>query len=175
MSVCSGWNVQEMKAVRPPVSSCNWRTRSKCSTRSSIVSIWPNIIVAVDRPPSSCQTRWTSSQSSVITLPRVIALRTRSTRISPPPPGRLPSPASLSRSRTVRSGQLRHLGEVVDLRRAEAVDVDAREVGLDVAEQFLVPLELQVRDAGRPCIRIWSPPRSTVSRIFSSRTSRSRT
>ena len=68
--------------------------------------MWPNIIVAVDRPPSSCQTRWTFSQSSVITLPRVIALRTRSTRISAPPPGRLPSPAALSRSSTVRSGSL---------------------------------------------------------------------
>ena len=45
--------------MKPPVSSCSWRTRSKCSTRSSSVSMWPNIIVAVERPPSSCQTRWT--------------------------------------------------------------------------------------------------------------------
>ena len=45
--------------MKPPVSSCNCRTRSKCSMRSSSVSIWPNIIVAVDRPPSSCQTRCT--------------------------------------------------------------------------------------------------------------------
>ena len=57
-------------------------------------------------PPSSCQTRRTLSQSSVSTLPRVIALRTRSTRISPPPPGRLPSPASFSRSSTSGSGSL---------------------------------------------------------------------
>ena len=50
-----------------------------------------------------------SSQSSVRTLPRVIALRTRSTRISPPPPGRLPRPAAFSRSSTVRSGSLETL------------------------------------------------------------------
>ena len=59
MSVCSGWNVQQMNAVKPPVSSCSWRRRSRCSIRSASVSMWPNIIVAVDRPPSSCQTRWT--------------------------------------------------------------------------------------------------------------------
>ena len=76
--------------------------------------------------------------------PLVIALRTRSTRISPPPPGRLPSPASLSCARTSFSGILNFLREEVDLRRAEAVDVDPREVGLDVAEQVHVPVERQV-------------------------------
>src|SRR5262249_16473397 len=40
---------------------------------------------------------------------------------------------------------LRHLGEVVDLRRAEAVDVDPWEVILDVSEQFLVPFQPEVR------------------------------
>ena len=68
--------------------------------------MWPNIIVAVERPPSSCQTRLTLSQSSVSTLPRVMASRTRSTRISPPPPGMLPRPAAFNRSKTVRSGSL---------------------------------------------------------------------
>jgi len=36
----------------------------------------------------------------------VMALRTRSTRISPPPPGRLPKPASLRRCKTSRKGSL---------------------------------------------------------------------
>ena len=36
-------------AVIPPVSSCNCRTRSKCSMRSANVSICPNIIVAEDQ------------------------------------------------------------------------------------------------------------------------------
>ena len=145
MSVCSGWNVHEMKAVKPPVSSWNCRTRSKCSTRSSIVSIWPNIIVAVDRPPSSCQTRCTFSQSSVMTLPRVIAERTRSTKISAPPPGRLPEPGRLEPLEHLPQRQLGDLGEVMNLRRAEPVNVDAGEVRLDVLEQLLIPLELQMR------------------------------
>ena len=133
-----------MNAVKPPVSSCSWRSRSRCSIRSASVSTWPNIIVAVLRPPSSCQTRFTLSQSSVITLPRVIAVRTRSTRISAPPPGRLPRPAAFSRSSTVAQRQLRDLREVVNLRRAEAVDVDLRKARLDVAQQFFVPLELVI-------------------------------
>ena len=104
--VLSGWKVQQMNAVKPWVSSCNCRTRSRCSILSARVSTCPNIIVAVLTPPNSCQTRITFSQSSVITLPRVISLRTRSTKISAPPPGMLPSPASLRRSRTVRIGSL---------------------------------------------------------------------
>src|SRR4051812_50044544 len=71
----------------------------------------PNIIVHVERPPSSCQTRCTSSHSSVRHLLTVIALRTRSTRISPPPPGRLPMPASLRRESTPRNGSLLILWE----------------------------------------------------------------
>src|SRR5258707_9125005 len=39
----------------------------------------------------SCQTRITSSHSSVMALFLVSSARTRSTRISPPPPGMLPS------------------------------------------------------------------------------------
>ena len=40
--------------------------------------------------------------------------------------------------------QLADLGEVMNLRRAEAVDVDLRKAALDVAQQFFVPLELEV-------------------------------
>ena len=53
-----------------------------------------------------CQTRMTFNQSSDITLPRVSTRRTRSTRISAPPPGMLPSPASFNRDRTVSIGSL---------------------------------------------------------------------
>lgn len=45
----------------------------------------------------------TLSRSSVMTLPRVISPRTRSTRISAPPPGKLPKPACFSRSSTSRN------------------------------------------------------------------------
>src|SRR2546423_424584 len=59
-----------MNAVKPCVSSCNCRNRSRCSIRSARVWIWPNIIVALLIPPSWCQMRFTLSQSSVITLTR---------------------------------------------------------------------------------------------------------
>ena len=41
-------------------------------------------------------------------------------------------------------GQLGHLGEMIDLRRAESVDVDLREPLLDISQQLLVPRELKV-------------------------------
>ena len=47
----SGWKVQAMKAVKPPVRSCSSRRCSRCSIRSSSVSTWPNIMVAVVRMP----------------------------------------------------------------------------------------------------------------------------
>ena len=175
MSVWSGWKVQEMNAVKPPVSSWSRRTRSKCSTRSSIVSTWPNIIVAVERPPSWCQTRWTSSQSSVRTLPARDRLADAVDQDLRPAAGQAPQPRGLEPLQDLPQRHPGHLGEEVDLRRAEAVDVDPGEVRLDVAKQLLVPLELRGRGCRPPCIRIWSPPSSTVSRIFSSSTSRSRT
>ncbi len=113
--------------------------------RSAGVSTWPNIIVQVDRPPSSCQTRWTSSHSSVSTLLTVIALRTRSTRISAPPPGRLPMPASFKPAQHVAQRQLVQLVEVPDFRGAEGVQVDRRKASSQVAQQLLVPLQLQRR------------------------------
>ena len=72
--------------------SCCARNRSRCSIRSSIVSTWPNIIVALEFNPSRCATSMTSSQSLLIALSGETFLRTRSTRISPPPPGIEPSP-----------------------------------------------------------------------------------
>jgi hypothetical protein len=52
MAVWPGWKLQGMKAVKPPVSSCNCRTTSKWLMRCSIVSPTPNIIVAVVRIPN---------------------------------------------------------------------------------------------------------------------------
>jgi len=48
---------QGMNAVKPPVSSWSARTRSRCATIASGVSMLPNIIVAVDRSPC----RWAST------------------------------------------------------------------------------------------------------------------
>ena len=71
--------------------------------------------------------------------------RTRSTRISPPPPGRLPMPAALSRCKHLAQRQLVELVEVPDFRRAEGVQVHLRIACLQVAQQLLVPLQLQRR------------------------------
>jgi hypothetical protein len=69
----------------------------------------------------------------------VISFRTRSTRISPPPPGSEPGPREALEH--LADGAFGDLREVVDLGGREAVDVDLREAGLDVPEKFLVPLE----------------------------------
>ena len=99
---------------------------------------------------SSCQTRMTFSQSSVRTLPRVISLRTRSTRISPPPPGRLPSPAAFSRSQHRFQRQVCDLREVMNFGRAETVHIDLRKALFDGPQHVFVPFQRQLRDADRP-------------------------
>ena len=71
--------------------------------------------------------------------------RTRSTRISPPPPGIEPSPASLNCEITSRSGIPKRLGEMLKLRRAESVDVDVRIFFADVPEQIEIPIESKLR------------------------------
>ena len=68
-----------------------------CSTRSASVSTWPYIIVAVVDMPSRCAWRITFSHSAVFVFFGAMISRTRSTRISPPPPGIESRPASRSR------------------------------------------------------------------------------
>jgi len=53
-----------MNAVKPPVSSCSSRKRTKCSMRSSSVSTLPYIIVAVVRSPARCAWRIVPIHSS---------------------------------------------------------------------------------------------------------------
>ena len=96
-SVLSGWNVHEMKARKPGTSSCSSRRRRMCSTRSASVSTWPYIIVADVVMPWRCAWRMTSSHSSLFVFFGARIVRTRSTRISPPPPGIESRPASRRR------------------------------------------------------------------------------
>ncbi len=93
----SSWNVHEMKARKPRVSSWSSRILRMCSTRSGIVSTWPYIIVAVVDIPRRCAWRITFSHSALFVFFGAMMSRTRSTRISPPPPGIESSPASRSR------------------------------------------------------------------------------
>src|SRR5207249_2163458 len=72
-------------------------TERMSSTRSSSVSTCPYIIVAVVDIPSRCAWRMTSSHSSVRVFFGAMIFRTRSTRISAPPPGSESRPASRRR------------------------------------------------------------------------------
>ena len=62
-------------------------------------------MVAVDAMPILCAVRMTRSQSSVMIFFGAMSRRTRSTRISAPPPGSDASPASWSR-RSVSSTEM---------------------------------------------------------------------
>ena len=93
----SGWNVHEMKARKPCISSCRSRMRRMCSTRSSSVSTWPYIMVAVVDMPRRWASRMTPSHSAVFVFFGAMILRTRSTSTSPPPPGSESRPESRSR------------------------------------------------------------------------------
>ena len=117
-----------MKAVKPPVSSCNCRSRSRCSIRSASVSTWPNIIVAVLRPPSSCQTRLTFEPVVGQHLAAGDRLAHAIDQNLRPAAGQAAQAGRLQPLEHRAQRQLRDLGEVVDLRRAEAVDVDLRKV-----------------------------------------------
>ena len=77
----------------------------------------PNIIVAVERPPSSCHTRCTLSQSSVITLPRVIALAHPVDQNLGAAARQTTQPRRLQPLEHFLERPLRHLGEMMNLRR----------------------------------------------------------
>ena len=125
------------------VSSCSSRMRRMCSTRSSSVSTWPYIIVAVVEMPSRCAWRMTPSHSPVFVFFGAMILRTRSTRISRAAAGdRVETGVAQPRQR-LRDRQLRAARDVLDLGRRQRVQVDlvAR---LDRAEQILVVVDVEV-------------------------------
>ena len=151
-----------MKAVKPPVRSCTWRSRSRCSTRSATVSTWPNIMVAVVRMPRPCASSMTRSHSSVVALRGAIFSRTDSTRISAPPPGIESMPAACSRRSTSSVEVL------------ETWDRCTISGGLMACRWSAGQRCLRSRNSSSnqavsslgwwpPCIRICTPPTSTVS------------
>ena len=70
--------------------------------------------------------------------------RTRSLKISAPPPGSESMPASRSRSSTLADGDLRALREVADLDHGERLQVHLREALLQAAQHLAVPVERQL-------------------------------
>ena len=93
-----------MNAVKPPVRACSSRTRNRCSIRSALDSPRPYIIVTEVFMPCRCASSWTPSHSSVCAFFLATRSRISSTRISPPPPGMLSSPASRSSRTTSDTG-----------------------------------------------------------------------
>ena len=91
-----------MNVWKPPVSSWISRIVMSCCRRSSIVSTWPYMMEAFVRMPRLCAAFIVSIHSSVVAFFGQMIARTRSERISAPPPGRLSRPSSLSRLRTSR-------------------------------------------------------------------------
>ncbi|OPY37549.1 MAG: hypothetical protein A4E40_01383 [Methanoregulaceae archaeon PtaU1.Bin059] len=81
-------------SVNPPVSSWISLMISRCRARSSTVSQWPYMMVAVDGIPREWASLIIRTHSAVDTLPGQITARTPSTRISAAVPQRDPRPAS---------------------------------------------------------------------------------
>ncbi len=102
-------------------------------------------MVALDFKPSSCAVCITSSHASELHLSGEIRSRTRSTRISPPPPGIEPNPASLNCADHFAQRQAEEMRKMLQLGRTEAVDINMRIFFADVAEQFEIPIERQLR------------------------------
>ena len=97
----------------------------------SMVSMCPNIMVMLVRIPILCACRMTSRYWAVLVLPTPTLLRTRSERISAPPPGTVSRPASCSLQKYVADRHVENLVERVNLRWAERVDVDCWIVGFN--------------------------------------------
>src|SRR3972149_2694876 len=131
-----------MKAVKPPVRSCSSRRWRRGSTRSSSVSTWPNIMVAVVFIPSRCAVSITSSHCAVVPLAMPMMPRTRSERISAPPAGDRVEPGRNQPPERLLDAEARGAGDVLDLRRREPVDPDRIGV-LDPAEERLVVLDAE--------------------------------
>ena len=90
-----------------------------------------------------CATRMTPSHSSLVHLALAILRRTRSTRISAPPPGTLSSPAARRRSSTCADREALEPRDVQDLLRRERVEAEPV-LALHPAEEVLVPLDAQL-------------------------------
>ena len=142
--------------------------------RSAAVSTCPNIIVAELRSPASWIFLCTSSQSSVVVFLGAMILRTRSTRISAPAPGTLPSPASLRSRMTSATGRLSSL---------ERCSISGAERACELTWGKR-PLRSAMRSHHQsvfrrgwcpPCIKIWRPPRSAVSWTLATSSSREST
>ena len=102
-------------------------------------------MVQFDRSPNWCAWRAVSSHSLPSILWSQMMRRTRSLKISAPPPGMESMPASRSRSSVSRIGDLRAPRQVRDLDHREGLQMHLREALLEAAQHFAVPVQSQLR------------------------------
>ena len=121
-------------------------------------------MVAVVFMPRPWATRMTSSQVSVGILCGLMAVRTRSTRTSAPPPGRLSRPAAWSRVSV--SSTLRSL--CLAMWTISGGDSEWMWIGYLALMPLKTSSNQQMSRSGwrPPCIMIAVPPSSSVSSIL---------
>ena len=131
-------------SVKPPVSFCSARVRTRwratCTGRSTV----PNMIVTFERRPTECAVRCASSHSSVFTLSGQMTARTSSSRISAAVPGSVASPASFSLHEVVGERHVEPARAFGHLERGEAVHVDLRRDLLHRARDVDVVVAVEV-------------------------------
>ena len=114
-----------------------------CSTRSSSVSTWPYIIVAVVDMPRRCAWRMTSSHSSdFVFFGAMICAHAVDEDLGAAARDRVEAGVAQPRER-LRHRELRAPRDVLDLGRRERVQVD-RVARLDRAEEILVVVDPEV-------------------------------
>ena len=86
-------------SVKPPVSFWMARSRARCRTQCSGVSMWPYMMVEVVRIPSAWAVVITSTHWSTVIRPREMVSRISWSSISAEVPGSVPNPASFSSTR----------------------------------------------------------------------------
>ena len=140
-------------------------SRRMCSTRSSSVSTWPYIIVAVVDMPSRCASRMTPSHSSVVVFFGAMIVADAVDEDLGAAAGERVEPGVAQPRERLRDRQLRAARDVLHLGRRERVQVD-RVALLDRAEEILVEVDPEVRGGGRPASAAPVPPSASVSSIF---------
>ncbi len=98
-------------------------------------------MVALERRPSRWAVRCTASQVLASALAGQICRRTSGSKISAPPPGRLPRPAAMSSSNTAGDRSSGLLGEPGDLDRREGLQVQPRKRLVQAADHAHVPAQ----------------------------------
>ncbi len=97
------------------------------------------------RSPSPCASLWIDRYRSASHLSCAILRRTRSAKISAPPPGSESSPASCSSAQHLLVGHAVQIGEEGNLDGREALQVNRRADPFEAAQHVRVVLERQVR------------------------------